>query len=73
LGAPINVFFDAFPDLAQNTDFARQIINDLSARGLSNSLETMQVMTSRGSMVGSKITPLGKQFLTFITSPIEEA
>jgi hypothetical protein len=70
MGAAIDVFFDAFPELAKNTDFARQIINDLSARGLSNNLESMQVMTSLGSMIGPKITPLGKLFLNFITSPI---
>jgi len=69
MGAAINVFYDAFPDLMKNTDFARQIINDLSSRGLSNNLDSMQIMTNRGSMVGPKITPLGKLFLSFISSP----
>ena len=68
MGGAIAIFYDAFPDLAKSKDFARQVVEDLASKGLSANWESMHVMVSRGSMVGPGITPLGKQFLNFITS-----
>ena len=70
-GGAITIFYVAFPELAKNQDFAKQLVSDLSARGLSRNWESMHVMDIRSSMYGPKITSLGKQFLAFITSPLK--
>jgi len=70
-GGQNHIFVIAFPELAKNQEFARRIITDLSDRGLSQDWQSMFTGTSRSGMTAPRILPLGGQFLTFITSPLE--
>lgn len=72
LGTALSVLFTAFPELGSNKDFAEQLIRDLSARGLSADWDNMNKILTRGGMFSPRTTSLGKQFLEFITSPIEK-
>lgn len=72
LGGAATIFFEAFPELKDNRDFAQQLVTDLSAKGLSLDWSSMNVMVSRESMFSPRTTKIGKSFLGFITSPIME-
>lgn len=69
MGGAMTVFYHAFPELKDKQVFVKTIIDDLSNRGLSNDWQTFQVMVSKSSMFGPKVTPLGRQFLAFINNP----
>jgi hypothetical protein len=73
MGGAITIFDIAFPELAEKKDFAKQIVSDLSDRGLAGNWESMHTMTNADGMYAPRITSLGKQFLAFISSPIKEA
>lgn len=61
----------AFPELKKDREFAGQLIRDLHAEGLiSGDITTMNTMMSEAGRYSSRITPLGKQFLTFISTPL---
>ena len=61
----------AFPELAKNQEFAKRIVDDLSERGLAQDWQSMHIGVSASSMIASRITTLGRQFLSFIKSPIK--
>lgn len=65
-GSPGRVLEHSMPELAGARGFYDQIVSDLEQRGLmpSGGLHTM--MTTQG-MFSPRITPLGKQFLKFIS------
>jgi len=71
MGGPISIMNVAFPELEKDSEFAGQLIRDLHTRGLiSADITTMKTMTSKTGMYSPRTTPLGKQFLRFIISPI---
>jgi hypothetical protein len=72
-GSQRHIFYIAFPNLAKNQEFARRVVSDLADRGLSQGWEHLGVGVSGSIMLDPRITPLGRQFLTFITSPIKDA
>ena len=71
-GSQRHIFNLAFPNLKIQKDFADQLIRDLYSKGLSQDLTSMNVGVSGGVMVSSHITSLGRQFLGYITTPIEK-
>lgn len=70
-GGAMTIFDHAFPELAGNRDLTKQIVSDLSVRGLAFDWDSMNVMVGKNGMVASRITPLGRQFLAFISSPLK--
>ncbi len=70
MGGPSEVLEYAFPELRGRRDFYDQIVKDLFIRGLMNTESLHVTMTSQG-MLASRTTSMGKQFINFITSPIE--
>jgi len=73
MGAPSTLLEHDFPELNGKRDFYDQIVKELYARGLINSDEQSihMSMDTRG-MFESRTSEIGKQFIKFITSPIEE-
>ena len=71
MGAPATVLEHAFPKLVERKDFYHQVTKDLFSRGLLNIESLGGTMTVQG-MFASRTTNLGKQFLEFITSPLNE-
>jgi hypothetical protein len=72
LGTALSVFFTAFPELEKREAFARQLLRDLSARGLASDWESMTIITGRSGMFASHTTSLGKQFLDFVISALKK-
>ena len=70
MGGPSTVLEHTFPELRGRRDFYDQIVKDLFIRGLMNTESLHVTMTSQG-MFASCTTSMGKQFINFITSPIE--
>jgi hypothetical protein len=70
-GNPSTVFYIAFLELKEKSDFANQLIMDLSNRGLSLNANSMGVSMTKGGMLGPRKTALGRQFSAYITSPIK--
>lgn len=71
MGNLISIMNAAFPELEKNREFARQLIRDLYSRDLiSADISDMNTMMSKAGMYSSNTTSLGKQFLSFITSPL---
>jgi len=70
MGGPSTVLEHTFPELRGRRDFYDQIVKDLFIRGLMNTESLHVTMTSQG-MFASRTTSMGKQFINFITSPIE--
>lgn len=69
VGAPEIVLQHAFPELANRADFYNLIANDLQQRGLMSGGSLQTAMTAPG-MFSPRITPLGGQFLKFISRQI---
>jgi hypothetical protein len=69
-GGPSNVLEHTFPELKGRRDFYDLIVKDLFNRGLMNTESLHGMMTEQG-MYASRTTKMGKQFLKFITSPIQ--
>ncbi len=61
----------AFDELRGRRDLYDQLGKDLYSRGLINS-ENFHITTTGHGLMQSKTTGIGKQFLRFITSPIED-
>ena len=66
MGSPGVVLEHSIPELAGHRGFYDQIVNDLEQRGLMPSGGLHTTMTSHG-MFSPRVTPLGKQFLQFIS------
>jgi hypothetical protein len=66
MGAASLVLEQSMPELAGQRGFYDQIVNDLQQRGLLANVEIHTMMTANG-MFSSRTTPLGKQFLDFIS------
>lgn len=62
----------AFPDLHGRDDFIRMLVKDLFARGFVVSESIGTAMTVSGAR-GSHTTPLGRQFIAFVSSPLDMA
>lgn len=60
----------AFPDLHGKRETYDVFIRDLYSRGLITT-DSMHTTISGGSILASRTTAMGKQFLTFISSPLE--
>jgi hypothetical protein len=71
MGAPAHALEDAFQDLRGQRDFYDQIIKELYSKGLTH-IESLHVTMTGQGMYASRTTDMGKQFLQFITSPIED-
>ena len=71
---PQTVLEDVYPELNGKPGFQIQILRDLSERGLSRRdnlrISVMTTLHGRKAVFVSQTTPMGKQFLEFITSPI---
>ena len=63
-----------YSELKGRYSFYNQIIQDLSARGLLDlgAMDTSHEMATMQGIPSVKITDLGKEFIDFITSPLEE-
>ncbi len=70
MGGLSTVLEHTFPELRGRRDFYDQITKDLFVRGLMNTESLHGTMSSEG-MFASRTTTMGKQFINFITSPIE--
>jgi len=65
-----DILEDAYPELKVKADFYNLIWLDLSRAGLHNTGSLKGIISSSGLLV-SRTTDLGKQFLDFISNPIE--
>ena len=65
---------ETFSELSGRYPLYNQIIQDLSARGLLDlgAMDTSHEMATMQGIPSVKITDLGKEFIVFITSPLEE-
>jgi hypothetical protein len=68
IGSIDQVLEYAYPELAGKKELYSQFYNNLNSRGLAGL--TSGMMSAQG-MVESRTTPIGRQFLQFITSPKE--
>jgi len=66
MGAPSLVLEQSMPELAGQRGFYDQIVSDLQQRGLLANFGLHTMMTANG-MFSSRTTPLGRQFLDFIS------
>ena len=69
-GAPSHALTHAFPELKNERDFYDQVVKDLYSRGLMGLEQLQTTMTAQG-IYASRTTSAGKEFIQFITSPIE--
>jgi hypothetical protein len=70
MGGASMVLEHAFPELKGRRDFYEQIVKDLFVRGLVNT-DSLHITSTSQGMFTSRTTTMGKQFIDFITSPIE--
>jgi len=70
MGSLSQILEYTFPELKGRRDFYGQIFKDLFARGFTSTDSLHGTITSQGMFV-SHTTNIGKQFIDFITSPIE--
>jgi hypothetical protein len=72
MASPSTVLEDVMPELKDKRDFYDRLYMDLGQRGfLPPGTNVLHGMTSTSGLVASHTTPLGKQFVRFITAPIE--
>lgn len=69
--APVNLLIYAFPELEAERDLYDQLWSELFARGLV-SLQSPHTTMSGSNIFASQTTRLGKQFIGFITSPLDD-
>ncbi len=71
---PETVFKDFFPELQRQTVFYAQMLKELFDKGLTDlvNLRITVMMSNTRPYFRSRLTPFGKQFLEFITSPIDD-
>jgi len=70
-GAPSTLLESTFSELSGRRNFYDQIIKDLFNRGLMN-IEALHLTMSVNGMFESRTSLMGKDFLKFIESPLEE-
>jgi hypothetical protein len=70
MGGASTVLEDTFPQLKGRRDFYDQIVKDLYVRGLMDT-ESLHVTVTAQGMFAPHTTGMGKQFIDFITSPID--
>jgi hypothetical protein len=66
MGSPARVLEQSMPELAGQGTFYNQLVSDLEQRGLLAGGGIHTTMTAQG-MFSSRTTPLGRQFLQFIS------
>jgi len=71
MGGPSTVIEHSFPMLRGRRDFYDQIVKDLYSRGLLG-IESLHVTMTGHGMFEPRVTPLGRQFLRYIESPIHQ-
>lgn len=69
-GSPSHILEEAFPDLKGKREYYDLFVKDLFSHGLMSTDSLHMTMTESG-MFASRTTAMGKQFLTFISSPLE--
>jgi len=70
-GAPSHVLEHTFAELRGQRGFYDQLVKDLHSRGLM-SVDSLHTMMTVDGMFAPRLTDMGKMFLGFIASPIEE-
>ena len=70
-GTPAHVLDRAFPELTDDRHFCNQIVKDLDIRGLMEGKDLHTDMNVSG-MLTPRTTRIGKRFIAYITSPIED-
>lgn len=71
MGAPAHALEDGFPELRGKRDFYDPIIKDLYSKDLMG-LESLHISMTGHGIYASRTTDRAKQFIQFITSPIED-
>ena len=71
IGSMSHIVENAFPELSGRKDFYDLIWKDLYSRSLVNT-DDLHTMMSGSGIVAKRTTEIGKLFLEFIKSPIEE-
>lgn len=56
-----------FPEIRGNRDFYEQLVRDLQAAGLIGQGSFLNVTMTGGGMLASRTSPIGKQFIAFIS------
>jgi len=69
MGGLSHILEEAFPELKGERAFYDQVWKDLYSRGLVNT-EGLHTMMSGSGLMAQRATPMGRQFIEFITSPI---
>jgi hypothetical protein len=70
MGSLSDILYHYYPELASKKDFTKQLITDLSYRGLLNSDSSiLNAMITGSGITASRTSDLGKQFISFIRSP----
>lgn len=70
MGGASTVLEHTFPELSGRREFYDQLAKDLFSRGLVQSSELHTTVSEQG-MFASYTTAIGKQFISFITSPVQ--
>ena len=63
--------YEAIPELPNNIDLAKKLIEDLRNEFLLE-IKSLPVVMTTGGLFGSRVTNLGRGFLNFIKSPFDE-
>jgi hypothetical protein len=71
MGSPGHILEEAFPNLKGKREYYDLFVKDLFSHGLMSTDSLHMAMTESG-MFASRTTAMGKQFLTFISSPLEQ-
>lgn len=70
MGSLSHLIGEVYPELREHEDFCSQLVEDLHTRGMLSTDSVHTMMTGAG-IYASRTTVLGKQFLAFVTSPLE--
>ena len=70
-GGASTVLEHTFPELSGKREFYDQLVKDLFSRGLMNT-DTLHISVSGQGMFESHTTAMGQQFISFITSPLQD-
>lgn len=70
-GGQDSIFRIALPEIHKNQDLARLLVTDLASKGLSQDWERLHVGVKERYLTAPRITPIGRQFLEFIRSPLK--
>jgi len=70
MGSPSHILEKSFPDLKGKREYYDLFVKDLFSHGLM-STDSLHIAMTENGMFASRTTVMGKQFLTFISSPLE--